>query len=183
MDNNVQVWKILGRISAETCLKTDYFGSKSPKIAKPGWLRPQTSVQIKWLEKMCKTLFSLKLLVDADAWQIWGQNETYILYFLFFPLPCLKTFPRHWARMAPLGSLTRILPGSTEKILRALELRRCFLKKISSLDLHLWFLGRKLVFSKKKSSLGVFSTNFTVTKSGSLGLSVYGPARPGNGVL
>jgi len=30
---------------------------------------------------MWKTLLSLKLLVDADAWQIWGQNETYISYF------------------------------------------------------------------------------------------------------
>jgi len=27
------------------------------------------------------------LLVDADAWQIWGQNETFILYFL--PPPSL----------------------------------------------------------------------------------------------
>jgi len=30
---------------------------------------------------MCKTLLPLKLLVDADAWQNWGQNETFTLYF------------------------------------------------------------------------------------------------------
>jgi len=31
--NNEEVSKVLGRISSETCLKIDYFGSKSPKIA------------------------------------------------------------------------------------------------------------------------------------------------------
>jgi len=35
-------------------------------------------------------------MVDADAWQIGGQNETYILYFL---PPVQKTFPRHWLNM------------------------------------------------------------------------------------
>jgi len=30
----------LGRISAKTCLKMDYFGSKSPQIAKSWGLRP-----------------------------------------------------------------------------------------------------------------------------------------------
>jgi len=24
----------------------------------------------------------MKLLIDADAWQIWGENESYCLYFL-----------------------------------------------------------------------------------------------------
>jgi len=36
---------------------------------------------------MCKILLPLKLLVDADAWQIGEQNKTYILYFL---PPCSK---------------------------------------------------------------------------------------------
>jgi len=36
--------RFLGRISAETCLKTDYFRSKSPKIAKRWMLRSQTSL-------------------------------------------------------------------------------------------------------------------------------------------
>jgi len=37
--------KILGRISAKTCLKMDYFGSKSPKIAKRwGLCCPQTTL-------------------------------------------------------------------------------------------------------------------------------------------
>jgi len=40
--NNEQVWKVLRRISAETCLKMDYFGSKSPKIAQRFGFRPQT---------------------------------------------------------------------------------------------------------------------------------------------
>jgi len=42
----------------------------------------------------------LKLLVDADAWQIWGQNETYILYFL--PPPLFKNVP------APLYSVVQM---------------------------------------------------------------------------
>jgi len=33
--------RFLGRISAETCLKMDYFDSKSSKIAKRWGLRPQ----------------------------------------------------------------------------------------------------------------------------------------------
>jgi len=53
--------RFLGRISTKTCLKMDYFTSKSQKIVK---------------------LLSLKVLVDAYNGQILGQNETYILYFL-----------------------------------------------------------------------------------------------------
>jgi len=34
------------------------------------------------------TLLPLEFLVDVDAWQILGQNETYVLYFL--PLPLFK---------------------------------------------------------------------------------------------
>jgi len=41
------------------------------------------------------TLLPLKLLVDADAWHIRGQNQTYILYFLL-PPAVQRTFPRHW---------------------------------------------------------------------------------------
>jgi len=44
MYNNEQVLKVLGKISSETCLKVDYFSSKSPKIAKRWVLRPQTPV-------------------------------------------------------------------------------------------------------------------------------------------
>jgi len=36
--------KFLGRISAEICLTTDYFDSKSPKIAKRWGLRLQTAL-------------------------------------------------------------------------------------------------------------------------------------------
>jgi len=45
--NNEQVSKVLGRISVEICLKIDYFGSKSPKIAKRWGLRFKTPVQVK----------------------------------------------------------------------------------------------------------------------------------------
>jgi len=79
-----------------------YFGCKISKIAKRGgsaldslafggWgLCPQTPFRFK------ETLLSLKLPVDADAWQIGRQNETYNLYFLppFSP-PVQKTFPCH----------------------------------------------------------------------------------------
>jgi len=44
--------RFLGRILAEVCLKMDYFGSKSPQIAKRWGLRPQTPVQVKWLENV-----------------------------------------------------------------------------------------------------------------------------------
>jgi len=52
---------------------------------------------------MSETLFPLKLLVDADAWQIWGQNETYFLYFLSPHPPFKKTFltPLHAASINP----------------------------------------------------------------------------------
>jgi len=39
--------KFLGRISAETCQKMDYFSSKSPQIVKCWGFRPQTPVQAK----------------------------------------------------------------------------------------------------------------------------------------
>jgi len=39
--------RFLSRISAETCLKIDYFGSKFPKTAKRWGLRPQTPFQVK----------------------------------------------------------------------------------------------------------------------------------------
>jgi len=56
MYNYEQVWKVfLGRIAAKTNLKMDYFDSKSQKIApclRRLGLRPQTPVQVKWLENM-----------------------------------------------------------------------------------------------------------------------------------
>jgi len=44
--NNEQVLKVLGRILVETCLKMNYFGSKSPKIVKRWELRPQTPFRL-----------------------------------------------------------------------------------------------------------------------------------------
>jgi len=60
--NNEQVSKVLSRISAETYLKLDYFGSKSQKIVKHWELCPQTTLPpaaggfttwpLKWLENV-----------------------------------------------------------------------------------------------------------------------------------
>jgi len=44
--NNEQFWNVLGRISAETCLKMDYFVSKLLKIAKCWGLRPHTPLPL-----------------------------------------------------------------------------------------------------------------------------------------
>jgi len=50
---NEQASKVFfSRISAETCLKTDYLGRKSPQIAKSWGLYPQTPVQMRWLENV-----------------------------------------------------------------------------------------------------------------------------------
>jgi len=35
----------------------------------------------------------IELLVDADAWQIWGQNVTYIIFLYFLPPSCSKNVP------------------------------------------------------------------------------------------
>jgi len=43
---NEQFGMFLGRISAETCLKMDYFGSKSPKIAKRWGLHPTSPFRL-----------------------------------------------------------------------------------------------------------------------------------------
>jgi len=39
--------RFLGRISAEICLKMDYFGGKSPQIAMHSGLCPQTLVLVR----------------------------------------------------------------------------------------------------------------------------------------
>jgi len=40
MYNNKQVWKVLSKISAETCLKMGYFGSKFQKSPSTGGSAP-----------------------------------------------------------------------------------------------------------------------------------------------
>jgi len=57
--------------------------------------------------------------------EIWGQNETYILYILHSS--CSKTFPRHWASGDTLvGALTL---GVRQYILLS-HLKTCFYVKI-----------------------------------------------------
>jgi len=55
--------RFIGRILSEICLKMDYFGSKSPKIAK------------RWV------------LVDADDWPFFGKIK--LIFYIFCP-PCPK---------------------------------------------------------------------------------------------
>jgi len=45
-NNERVVQRFLGRISSETCLKMDYFGSKPAKIAKRWGLCPQTPLPL-----------------------------------------------------------------------------------------------------------------------------------------
>jgi len=54
---------------------------------------------------MCKTLLPLKSLVDADAWQICEQDETYILYFL----PPTHLFQKRFLSTVNLTNLTTII--------------------------------------------------------------------------
>jgi len=43
---------------------------------------------------MCKSLLPLKLLDDAETWQIWKQNETYTrIIYIFCPPPVQKNVP------------------------------------------------------------------------------------------
>jgi len=49
---SIKFQRFLGRISAETCLKMDYFGSKSQKNRQALGFRPLTSVQVKLLENV-----------------------------------------------------------------------------------------------------------------------------------
>jgi len=90
--------RFLGRISAKTCLKMNYFGSKSQKFAKrwslfpqaslplrfPGaW--PQTPIEIKWSDSV-QNLTTIGINDWCRCLAILGKNETYILYFLPTPL-------------------------------------------------------------------------------------------------
>jgi len=73
--------RFLDRITAETYLKMDYFGSKSQKITKR-CSDPRPPVQVMWLENV-QTLFPLKVLVDTwcRCLAIWGAKRN--LYFIF----------------------------------------------------------------------------------------------------
>jgi len=69
--------KILGRISAEICLKMDNFGSKSPKL-------PSANPPFRLKTRECKTLLPLRLLVDANDWQF--ESKTKLIFYIFCPL-------------------------------------------------------------------------------------------------
>jgi len=76
--------KLLGRISAKTCIKMDYFGSNSQKLPSAGGSasRPPS------LRRPFRTLENVQAPTSIE--QFWlmqmignlEQNETYILYFL-----------------------------------------------------------------------------------------------------
>jgi len=75
----------------------DYFGCKSPKITKRWGLHPRFPASGGWelclqttvgsVTSECARPCPLKLLVDADAWQIGGQTKTYVF--------CLSLFKKH----------------------------------------------------------------------------------------
>jgi len=73
MYNNEQIWKIFGRILAETCLKIDYFGNKSPSAGGSA-LRPL--VQVEWLENVQKPT-PIKITGWCRCLTNLGQNQTY----------------------------------------------------------------------------------------------------------
>jgi len=98
--------RYLGRISAETCLKMDNFGSKSSKTAKRWGLRPQTSlppaaggetpVQVKWLENVQDPT-----PIEITGWCLVNFEAKRNWYYIFSASalpssPVQKTFPRHW---------------------------------------------------------------------------------------
>jgi len=71
--------KFLGRFTAETCLKMDYFGSVSPKSPNAG--APPPDHRLDSMNRKCaKTLLLLNILSWCRCLEILGQNETYILY-------------------------------------------------------------------------------------------------------
>jgi len=86
--------RFLGRISAETCLKMNYFGSISPKTPNAGSLLPDARLDS--MNKECaKTLLPLNISDWCRCLAILEQNET--LWFLFFdPLPVQKSCLHHW---------------------------------------------------------------------------------------
>jgi len=87
----------------------DYFGSKSQKIAKRWELRPQTPVQLKWLDNVQDST-----LIEITGWcsclAIWEQNET--LYFIYFALILLKK-RSHAARQMEARASERYRPWGT----------------------------------------------------------------------
>jgi len=90
--------RFLFRISAETCLKMNYFASKTPQIADRWGSAPDPC-----LNSMTRECTNALLLLNIFGWcrclAILGQNETYILCFLALPSPSTKNVP------APLKEL------------------------------------------------------------------------------
>jgi len=85
--------RFLGTILVEICLKMNYFGSKSPKIAKHWGSTPIPSFRLND-QRMCTGKFLLLLKLSYWLMQMIGnleQNETYI----FCPSPVQKMFPSH----------------------------------------------------------------------------------------
>jgi len=67
--------RFLGKISAETRLKMDYFGSKSPNNYQALGAPPPDPRSAKWLENV-QDLLSLILLIDAQGrrhGEDWGE--------------------------------------------------------------------------------------------------------------
>jgi len=66
----------------------------------------------------------IEITVDADAWQIWGQNEIYILCFSASlpPLPpCLKTSQCHYTVLYKCQTILQHQETKTRKLNFALN--------------------------------------------------------------
>jgi len=87
--------RFLGKISAETCQKIDYFGRKSQKSPSAALRAPHPDPRLdSKLENVQRLYSPIESLVKADAWQFWGKTK---LIFLFSaPLPGQKSFLCHW---------------------------------------------------------------------------------------
>jgi len=86
----------LFRISAETCLKMDYFAGKSPKSSIVGGSIPWSPFRFNDYRECAKTLLPLNIFGWCSCLAILWQNETYILCFLPLTLSVQKPFSRHW---------------------------------------------------------------------------------------
>jgi len=83
--NNEQVSKVLGRILAETCLKTDYLliNPKNPQALSPS--NPSLYSMIGECERPCSPW---TFLVDADAWKFGGKTK--LIFYILYSLPLFK---------------------------------------------------------------------------------------------
>jgi len=104
-------------------------------------LRPFSQTPVQVVDKRIRrTLFPLKLLVDADALQLGGKTK--LIFYIFCTTPAQKTFPRYWASggarsgAQALGAHQHITLSHLKRVLRInldqnMPKNVCFLEKSS----------------------------------------------------